>query len=83
MCQANHENQCFNYLVFGSKRNTYNHTSDAVAGITAPFKVLRDNREDTRRKGHVKQAISLRSALLNFLEVLVELMEGVILVVLS
>jgi len=45
--------------------------------------VLRNNGEDTGRKRHVEEAVALRATLLNLLEVLLEALEGLILVVLA
>jgi hypothetical protein len=45
--------------------------------------VLRNNSEDTGRERHVEKTVVLGAALLNLLEVLLETLEGLVLVVLA
>ena len=45
--------------------------------------MLRNDGENTGRKRHVEEAVVLRATLLNLLEVLLEALEGLILVVLA
>jgi hypothetical protein len=62
---------------------TYDDAGNALGGVAALLQVLGDDGEDAGREGHVEQAVGLGPALLELLEVLVEGVEGLILVVLS
>ena len=61
----------------------HNDTCNAVLGVADLLEVLRNNGEDTGRQRHVEEAVVLRATLLNLLEVLLEALEGLILVVLT
>jgi hypothetical protein len=45
--------------------------------------VLRNNGEDTRRERHIEQTVVLRAVRLNLLEVLLQALEGLVLVILT
>jgi hypothetical protein len=61
----------------------YNDASNAFGRVTALLQMLGHNGENTGREGHVENAVGLGSAGFQLLEVLVELVEGLILVVLA
>lgn len=62
---------------------TYNDSGDALLRIATLLQVLRDDCEDAGRKRHVEKAMGLSAILLNLLEVLLELLEGLVLVILT
>jgi hypothetical protein len=62
---------------------TYNHPRDAVLGVAVTLQVLGDCDKDTGRKSHVEYPVVLFAALLKLLQMLLELLEGIILVVLA
>jgi hypothetical protein len=64
---------------------TYNNTSETALGVAVALELLRNSNENTWRQGHVEDTVGLLSlaALLDLLEVLVQVDKGVILVVLA
>jgi hypothetical protein len=67
----------------GRIRATYNNARNAVLGIVVALQVLRHWDEDTGRESHVEYPVVLLATLLKLLQVLLELDEGLILVVLA
>lgn len=63
--------------------STHNNPGDTLGRVAALLQMLRNNCEDAGRKSHVKQPVSLGAALFNFGQVVVENLEGLILVVLA
>jgi hypothetical protein len=62
---------------------TYNNARDAVLGIAVALQVLRNGDENTGRESHVEYPVVLLATLLKLLHVLLELDEGLVLVVLA
>lgn len=62
---------------------TYDNTSNAVLGVAVALELVGNGGENARGEGHVVDSVLLLLALLNLLEVLVEVDERVILVVLT
>lgn len=56
---------------------------DTVLCIAVALQVLRDRDEDRGRQSHVEDAVTLLSAFLNLVDVLVQLLEWLILIVLT
>ena len=61
----------------------YDYSSDAALGVAVALQVLGNCDENTGREGHVEYPVGLFAALLDFLHVLLELNEGIVLVVLA
>jgi hypothetical protein len=64
-------------------RATYDNARNAVLGIAVALQVLRNGDENTRRESHVEYPVVLLATLLKLLHVLLELDEGLVLVVLA
>jgi hypothetical protein len=62
---------------------TYNDARDAVLWVTVALQVLRDCGEDAGWERHVEYPVGLLATLLKLLQVLLEVLEGLILVVLT
>ena len=62
---------------------THNNAYDSIFWVTAALQVLRNNGENTGRKSHVEDAVRLIALILKIIENLVEVVEGLILVVLA
>lgn len=62
---------------------THDDTCHTILGVADLLEVLRNNGEDTRRERHVEQTVVLRAVRLNLLEVLLQALEGLILVILT
>jgi hypothetical protein len=62
---------------------THNDTRNTVLGVANLLEVLRNNGEDTRGERHVEQTVVLRAVRLNLLEVLLQALEGLVLVILT
>lgn len=62
---------------------TYNDSGNAVLGVAVALQVLRDCDEDAGGQSHVEYSVGLLSTLLELLQVLFELNEGLVLVVLA
>lgn len=71
------------YGQFTATNVTYNDASNALGRVAALLQMLGHNGKNTGREGHVENAVCLGSAGFQLLEVLVELVEGLILVVLA
>jgi hypothetical protein len=65
------------------RRATYNDARNAVLGIAVALQVLRNGNEDTGRESHVEYPVVLLATLLKLLHVLLELNEGLVLIVLA
>lgn len=70
--------------MFVARRNcgTYDNTRNAVLWVAVALQVLRDCDEDTRWQRHVEYSVSLLAAFLKLAQMLLELLEGLILVIL-
>lgn len=62
---------------------TYNNSGDALLGIADLLQVLGNNSEDARGKSHVEQTVCLGPVFLELLQVLLELLERLILIILT
>lgn len=69
-------------LVYGVL-GTHDDTSNTALRVTNLFQVLADRNENTGRQRHVKDTVRLFSALLELLEVLLQVLERLILIVLT
>lgn len=65
------------------KRATYDDTGQPIFGVAVALQLIGDGDEDTGRESHVEDPVLLLLALLDLIEVLVEVDEGLILVVLT
>lgn len=62
---------------------TYNDSRNSILGIAVPLQLLRYRNEDTRWQGHVEHSVLLMLASLDLLEVPIEVLEGLILIILT
>jgi hypothetical protein len=68
---------------YDCRRATYDDASNAALWVAVALQVLRDCDEDAWWKRHVEYPVGLLAALFDFLEVLFQLNEGLVLVVLT
>lgn len=62
---------------------TYNNSGNALLRVADLLQVLRDDGEDAGGKSHVKQTVRLGPVFLDLLQVLLELLERLILIILT
>ena len=65
------------------ERVTYDNAGHTAGGVAVPLQLVGHSSENTGRKSHVKDAVLFLLALLDLLEVLVEVDKGLVLVVLA
>ena len=74
------------YASIGDKqrrRATYDNTGKTILGVAVALQLIGDGDEDAGGKSHVEDSVLLLLTLLDLIEVLVEVDEGLILVVLT
>lgn len=62
---------------------TYDDSRNAILRVAVPFEMLRDGYEHTRREGHIEDSVAFFTIVLDLQNVLIELLEWLILIVLS